>query len=565
MTGKDSVMNKKEELVSKLNEKIALVKRINDARSKEKDNKDPDLETDFDLGIDDKIETKNYTFYLRLKEKKGELNAPELIKIAFDENNEMYIGRKADNMTQRDFLFDPPFRRMSRIHARVTKIGTKLYITDLGSMCGTSVNGRKITPNTLCPITDGDELIFGEPNYIYELRSCIDKKENCEMSETYEYKFAFIECYKINAAVIKQCRFINNVDLLNKLCIDINIDEAAKKGLAENGILNSKFYKCTAIYKSILDTLLYKKLDLKFYDDLYINDPLKFCCNTPENYDVYQYISNMGMEFLYIRNNLFVERLSIDQINRLVFDYDKSALTPESVQIVEQTYADIIKYYTDKPDTMNVEYGPFNPCFFAPNNSIVIGVNIDFFSDNGLHDYEWEKNFFNQMGRSNEILKKIENELGKKLSIPVTVIRYDENSTIKLENKKEIMKTYTLRYLIEHEQVKETYLPGNCRVFHDVSIKKWRMTFQLDEKRNWFLSVFFNDDGTFSSFSLDAEYASDSHYEFYKEDKIRELIYQKGDEDKYFHEILIRYVKNKSGSDLLSLIDPFITMRFHYD
>lgn len=558
-------MNKKEELINILNEKIALLKSIKDASSKGKDNKEQDLETDFDLGIDDETNTKNHTFYLRLKEKKGELNAPELITIAFDEEDEMSIGRKADNMTQSGFLFDSSFRRMSRLHARVAKIGTKLYITDLNSKCGTLVNGKRIAPQTPYLITDGDELVFGEPSYIYELRSCTDRKENHEMSETYEYKAAFIECCKINAVVIKQCHFINNIDLLNKLCIDINIDEATQKGLAENGILNSKFYKCAAIYKSILDTLLYKKLDLKYYDDLFINDPLKFCCNAPENYDVYQYISNMGMKFLYIRNNLFVERLSSDQINRLVFDYDKSALTSESVQIVEQTYADVIKYYTDKPDTMNVEYGPFNPSFFAPNNSIVIGVNIDFFADNGLHDNEWKENFFNQTGKSNKILKKIGNDLGNRLSIPVTVIRYDENSTIKLENKKEIMKTYTLQYLIAHEQDNEIYLPGSCRVFHDVSIKKWRMTLQLDAERIWFLSVFFNDDGTFSNFSLDEEYASDYHYEFYAEDKIRELLYQKGDEGKYFHEILIRYVKNKSGSDLLSLIDPFITMRFHYD
>ena len=84
-------------------------------------------------------------------------------------------------------------------------------------------------------------------------------------------------------------------------------------------------------------------------------------------------------------------------------------------------------------------------------------------------------------------------------------------------------------------------------------------------EKNLVFICFFNDDGTFSNFCLDAEYASDSHYEFYAENMIRKLIYQKGDEDKYFHEILIRYVQKYSGSDLLKLIEPFITMRFHYD
>ena len=214
---------------------------------------------------------------------------------------------------------------------------------------------------------------------------------------------------------------------------------------------------------------------------------------------------------------------------------------------------------------MNVEYGPFNPQFFAPNNSVVIGANVDFFAYNGLSDDEWTKNFFNQNGKFNEILEIIRNELKNKLNIPVTVIRYDENSTIKISQYDNSNKAYSLSYLINHAQVKETRLPGSCSVFHDVSIKKWRMTVQLDEKRIWFLSVFFNDDGTFSNFFLDAEYASDSHYEFYAENEIRKLIYQNGDEDKYFHEILIRYVQKQSGEDLLTLIKPFIVTCYRYD
>jgi len=543
-------MNEKEEMLHKLDEKIKIIRKITNAKIS-----DDAGNEDFNLGTDDEIESEDSVYYFHLK-KKGELDAPQLIEIVFDEKNEMFIGRKAINMIQSGFLFDSSFVRMSRIHAKVTRIGTKLYITDLDSKCGTLVNGKQIPPNTPWLITDGTELIFGERQYVYELKSYINENEINKLSTPHRTEADFSENDEMYVAALKHCQSIYDTDLLDKLCIEIDIKEAKKKGLVKYGILISRFYKCVSVYKPILDVILYKELDLKYYDDLFVNDPLEFICNTPENYDVYQYISNMGMKFLYIRNNLFVERLSIDQINNFVSDYDKSNISKESVEIVKQTYKDIIKYYTDKPDTMNVEYGPFNPYFFAPNNSVVIGVNIDFFSDNGLSDDKWKENFFNQMSKANEILDNMRNELANKLSIPVTVIRYDKNSTIKIGNKKKINKTYTLQYIMEHEQDRF------CRVFHDVSIKKWRMTLQLEEKRIWFLSVFFNDDGTFSKFSLDAEYASDSHYEFYAEDKIRELLYQEGDEDRYFHEILIRYVQNQSGSALLSLIEPFITMSF---
>ena len=358
---------------------------------------------------------------------------------------------------------------------------------------------------------------------------------------------------------------IHKTYLFDQLCIGIDMEEAEKKDLAANGAFNSSFYKCVSVYKTILDVILYKALDLKYYDDLFVNDPLNFLCNAPENYDVYQYISNMGMKFLYIRNNLFVERLSAEQISKLIYDYDKSTISPESEEIVKQTYAETIKYYADKPNSMNVNYGPFNPNFFAPNNSVVVGVNIDIFTNNGLSDAEWKENFFKQLERMSEILSQIRNDLENKLDIPVTVIRYDINSIIKISENNNSPKSYSLKYIMDHEQDTETRLPGSVRVFHDVSVKKWRLTVQLEKKGIWFLSVFFNDDGTFSKFCLDAEYASDAHYEFYAEDKIRKLIYQEGDEDKYFHEILIRYVQNHSGSDLLTLIEPFITISFHYD
>ena len=93
---------------------------------------------------------------------------------------------------------------------------------------------------------------------------------------------------------------------------------------------------------------------------------------------------------------------------------------------------------------------------------------------------------------------------------------------------------------------------------------KWYLRIQLDKTALWYLSVFVRDDGSFDKFSLDREAAEDSHYEFVEEQNIRKKLYAAGDENKYFHEILIRYVQAYGGASLRGQILPYVTAQFHY-
>ena len=68
----------------------------------------------------------------------------------------------------------------------------------------------------------------------------------------------------------------------------------------------------------------------------------------------------------------------------------------------------------------------------------------------------------------------------------------------------------------------------------------------------------------FDKFSLDREAAEDSHYEFVEEQNIRKKLYAAGDENKYFHEILLRYVQAYGGAALRGQILPYVTAQFHY-
>lgn len=107
---------------------------------------------------------------------------------------------------------------------------------------------------------------------------------------------------------------------------------------------------------------------------------------------------------------------------------------------------------------------------------------------------------------------------------------------------------YTLEYIMAQESRPEIIgrgRPGTCYARYDRSMGKWHLRIQLDKIALWFLSVFVRDDGSFDKFSLDREAAEDSHYEFVEEQNIRKKLYAAGDENKYFHEILIRYVQKR--------------------
>ncbi len=56
---------------------------------------------------------------------------------------------------------------ISRIHARFTKEGENIYVTDLNSTNGTFKNGLRLEPNETAGIEAGDELRFGKMTFCY--------------------------------------------------------------------------------------------------------------------------------------------------------------------------------------------------------------------------------------------------------------------------------------------------------------------------------------------------------------------------------------------------------------
>lgn len=64
-----------------------------------------------------------------------------------------------------DMVLEEP--SVSRMHARFTKTGSAVYITDLNSTNGTFRNGMRLAPNACEIIEPGDEIKIGKLNFIY--------------------------------------------------------------------------------------------------------------------------------------------------------------------------------------------------------------------------------------------------------------------------------------------------------------------------------------------------------------------------------------------------------------
>jgi len=78
---------------------------------------------------------------------------------------EMNIGRRDPASAwfpEVDLTSDSGLEKgVSRRHAKITRRGSEVFIEDLGSINGTFLNGKKLTPYLPQVLRDGDELLMG--------------------------------------------------------------------------------------------------------------------------------------------------------------------------------------------------------------------------------------------------------------------------------------------------------------------------------------------------------------------------------------------------------------------
>ena len=199
-----------------------------------------------------------------------------------------------------------------------------------------------------------------------------------------------------------------------------NNELLVKKGLIINGD-TSKYNELTKIYKYLLEYYINSKIDLFKYEELINNSGLYIGKNSKyKNLNEY-----LRLDYIFLINNLFVEKLSIEDINMLMTKFDRNNISDELILIVERTYKDVIYDNFIKGEYQDIIckvcYGSVVPFNMVDNNALTFkiyyGKNlIDKNGDEFIELHKKQLEFFNSL------IDKLKNEVKEKLNINCEVL-----------------------------------------------------------------------------------------------------------------------------------------------
>ena len=90
--------------------------------------------------------------------------------------------------------------------------------------------------------------------------------------------------------------------------------------------------------------------------------------------DLYQSIS--PYKYIYIRNNLYIERLTQDELNKLIQNNEYNDTIKE---LINNTYPKIINPYIDKD--IDIQYGPDSNKYISSSKNIILGIRFNDYSE----------------------------------------------------------------------------------------------------------------------------------------------------------------------------------------
>lgn len=197
--------------------------------------------------------------------------------------------------------------------------------------------------------------------------------------------------------------------------------------IKSKSILDEEYIILKKTYKQLFEIYLQSKIDLKLYDNKIKNSDLDFGQGHPVKINLINDLGEyLGLNYIFIINDFFVEKLSINDLNELRRVYQEKKYNLNTKKMIERTYKDVLNNnfvngeFKDVP--FNRCYGPMVPKNFALSDSLVIkiifGKNIKQYNDDEyLANAKAKTNFLNTL--SNELKKEIEEKLG----IRVTILR----------------------------------------------------------------------------------------------------------------------------------------------
>ena len=244
------------------------------------------------------------------------------------------------------------------------------------------------------------------------------------------YIFAFILVFSVSGC--RNREFDENMNTINYEPLSVqeansvspnpyDLQMSIKKGLAEKEIYDGDYLEAQAAYMSLLNYYLCENAGLNDYqNDLDTSD---FTFPAGEQ-DVYMKAGSFGRSNIYIRNNIYIERLSSHDLLLLLSNMKNGevAVKDDLIQMVARTMQEVISVkYDDTDAKFDAVYneGTFQTDT-APNDALVIAISYEpEYDENGnIVNRDTEEEKLNFMASFKE---KIETEMSEKLGFPVCV------------------------------------------------------------------------------------------------------------------------------------------------
>lgn len=197
----------------------------------------------------------------------------------------------------------------------------------------------------------------------------------------------------------------------------VNVDKAKKKGLIDNNDC-SLYNAIQKIYLKGLEKYLLDKVDLKKYDNMLENSECEILSLPDEKKSYYQQISTLNFKYIFIRNNMYVEKLSSEVLNFFIDKINKNdfSIDNQVEDIIEHTYKQVIsknfingKYIENATILYDAEFGN-SENYSAKCDDLVLVIQIADRDTNMTR-----KEYIQYLRKRIDIINKVQEELYKDL------------------------------------------------------------------------------------------------------------------------------------------------------
>ncbi len=192
----------------------------------------------------------------------------------------------------------------------------------------------------------------------------------------------------------------------------------------ETAFENEQKEKQYILYRIYLMEYL-KLFGIKEYDDKIKNCELNFCKNKEENMCLNQLYLYEDITYFSVLNDFYIQNLEEEELLKIQerisngnYSFDEDAKL-----LIEKTYKKVLRSskYAELDDdikTMN-NYDDY----LVEDGTLVLEIKFDKFSNEGLEGKEWLEDYKQKLIFLQNISKQMEEELQRKLLIPVKVLK----------------------------------------------------------------------------------------------------------------------------------------------